>query len=271
VYLETDAPGGIVIRALSIHNGSQRWSRTFSSGDGYFPSLGDVANGVVYAADDNELLALDATTGRLLWQQPFDANQTFLPPVIMDGVLYDNAYGAENGPSAVYAINPANGRELWQTGEFGPTASTLNETIATEANGLVYYGSVDGSIYAVSARNGAPVWNTSMKYAVNAAPVVVNGVVYVGGAPENGVDPNTYPGEVLALDAATGKQLWSYVLPSVGYDGVYPLIAAGGVIYVETGTGYIYTVNSTTGSQVTQIQVGADCGTSTDPALTLIV
>jgi outer membrane protein assembly factor BamB len=62
VYLETDAVGGgIVIRALSDQNGSQRWSQTFPWGNvnnGYFPGLGDVANGVVYAANDDELLAL---------------------------------------------------------------------------------------------------------------------------------------------------------------------------------------------------------------------
>ena len=84
-YLETDAPGGIVIRALNDQNGLQRWSQTFpvneaNTNSGYFPGLGNVASGVVYATNDNNLLALDATTGRLLWQQPSDASETFLPP-----------------------------------------------------------------------------------------------------------------------------------------------------------------------------------------------
>jgi outer membrane protein assembly factor BamB len=143
--------------------------------------------------------------------------------------------------------------------------------MATAANGLVYFGSVDGSIYAASARNGAPVWNTSMRnYAVNAAPVVVNGVVYVGGAPGDFVNGNIYRGEVLALDAATGKQLWSYEFPTAGYDGAYPLIVASGIVYVETANGDIYLVNSATGFKIAQIQLSADCGTSTDPALTQV-
>ena len=275
VYLETDAPGGIVIRALNDQNGSQRWSQTFpvneaNTTSGYFPGLGDVASGVVYATNDNNLLALDATTGKLLWQQPTDTSQTFLPPAVMDGILYDNAYSVENGPSVVYAFDPANGRELWQTAEFGPTADSLNETIATEATGLVYYGSTDGSIYAVSARNGTPVWHASMTYVVNAPPAEANGVVYIGGAPGNGVNPNISRGEVLALDAATGKQLWSYSLPTVGYNGAYPLIVSSGVVYVVTGIGSIYSVNAATGSQIAQLRLGGECSVGANPALTVV-
>jgi outer membrane protein assembly factor BamB len=126
VYLETDAPGGIVIRVLDDQNGSQRWSQTFPYGDensnnGYFPGLGDVVSGVVYAANDNELLALDATTGRLLWQRQIDANETFLPPAVMDGVLYDNAYEGDTGSGVVYvdtgtgyiySVNAATGSQI---------------------------------------------------------------------------------------------------------------------------------------------------------------
>ena len=167
-------------------------------------------------------------------------------------------------------IDPTNGRELWQTRAFGPTADSLNEPIATEAKGLVYFGSTDGSIYAVSARDGTPVWSTSMKYVVNAPPAVANGVVYVGGAPGNGINPNNSRGEVLALDAATGTQLWSYSLPTVGYNGAYPLIVAGGVVYVVTGIGTIYSLNAATGSQIAQLRLGSQCSVGANPALTVV-
>jgi outer membrane protein assembly factor BamB len=92
----------------------------------------------------------------------------------------------------------------------------------------------------------------------------------LGACAGNGVNPNSNPGVVLALDAATGKHLWSYMLPSGGYDGVDSLIAADGVVYVETAIGYIYSVNAATGSQIAQLRLAGECNIGADPALTLV-
>ena len=157
VYLETDAPGGIVIRALSRTAPSAgprpflpatKQQRVFSR-----PGRCRQWRGVCQQRQQSTGARRHHRQAPLAGAD-FDTSETFLPPALMDGVLYDNAYSGR-GPSSVYAFDPANGRELWQTAEFGPTPYSLNETIATEANGLVYFGSTDGSIYAVSARNGS--------------------------------------------------------------------------------------------------------------------
>jgi outer membrane protein assembly factor BamB len=48
------------------------------------------------------------------------------------------------------------------------------------ADGIVYVGGVDGSIYAVDAGTGQPKWQYQTGGAVPSSPVVADGVVYVG-------------------------------------------------------------------------------------------
>jgi outer membrane protein assembly factor BamB len=67
------------------------------------------------------------------------------------------------------------------------------------ANGVVYVGSEDHSLYALSAATGAKLWSYTTGDTVDSSPAVANGVVY------GGSDAGGY-----ALDAATGAKLWSY-------------------------------------------------------------
>ncbi len=66
------------------------------------------------------------------------------------------------------------------------------------ADGAVYVGSTDGSLYALEATTGAERWRAPMDGPVRqSAPAVVDGSVYV------------VAGEALrALDAATGTERW---------------------------------------------------------------
>ena len=70
----------------------------------------------------------------------------------------------------------------------------------TEANGKVYAGAQDGTVYALNANNGAVLWRYVTGAEVDSAPAVVNGVVYVG----------SYDYNMYALNAGTGSKLWSY-------------------------------------------------------------
>ena len=274
VYLETDAPGGIVIRAFNDENGSQRWSQTFPSGDnnnGYFPGLGDVANGVVYAANDNN------TTGtrRHHWQGPLAAADRwppYFPPSSWMASCMTTPMSVENGPNVVYAFNPANGRELWQTGEFGPTADSLNETIATEANGLVYYR-LDGWLHLRGQRQG---WCAGVDHVDE-----VCGERSTSRAERSRVRgrcarkwrriPTSIMGRFSRSTRRLAKQLWSYLLPSVGYNGVVSAdLSPTGWSTLRPVSGNIYSVNSATGSQIAQLQLGGELYLRAESPLTLV-
>ncbi|MDQ3949144.1 MAG: PQQ-dependent dehydrogenase, methanol/ethanol family, partial [Gemmatimonadota bacterium] len=97
------------------------------------------------------------------------------------------------------------------------TFERLRNSRSEPHNWLTYYGAYDGQrhsaldqINAANVRNLRPAWSfqagvigliaTPASYAFEAAPIVVDGVMYVSG----------FDGYVWALNAATGRMLWQY-------------------------------------------------------------
>ena len=112
------------------------------------PFAGQTASGGLWAA-------LDAATGKLLWQTPDPASQ--LPRT---GKLFHPVWGANLGD-----------------GFFGVTIGPL-----TIANGLLFAGSMDrqGHMYALDAETGSVLWSFASGGSVMSAPAVVDGTVYWG-------------------------------------------------------------------------------------------
>ncbi|MBT4818296.1 MAG: PQQ-binding-like beta-propeller repeat protein, partial [Lentisphaerae bacterium] len=171
-------------------------------------------------------------------------------PVSADGFVY---FGSSSDDT-VRALEADTGKEVWRFTTGGPVrfAPAL-------ANGKVYVASDDGHVTCLDARTGALGWrfraaprdglilgNGRMisRWPLRSGVLVEDGVVYVtaGMWPTRGIF-------VYALEAETGKQLWSndgtggtYInLPHVvssGFSGVAPqgyLALSGDVLLVPTG------------------------------------
>ena len=86
------------------------------------------------------------------------------------------AFFADGWEGVLYAggsaFNANTGALLWQ-GVIGWSSTPA------VANGVVYVGSGDGSVYALNADTGAFVWKYATGGSVESSPVVANGVVYV--------------------------------------------------------------------------------------------
>jgi len=125
-----------------------------------------VVNGVVYiGSDDNNVYALNATTGALLWS--YETNgEVESSPVVANGVVY---VGSDDGN--VYALNATTGALVWSY----TTAGVVYSSPAV-ANGLVYVGwyASSGGVIALNANNGALVWSYPTG-AVYSSPAVGNG------------------------------------------------------------------------------------------------
>jgi outer membrane protein assembly factor BamB len=46
--------------------------------------------------------------------------------------------------------------------------------------GRVYFGAVDGAVYAVDSGTGTLVWKYQTEAAIVSSPIVVEGIVYIG-------------------------------------------------------------------------------------------
>ncbi len=152
----------------------------------------------------------------------------------------------------------------------GVTFDRLRDARTEPQNWLTYYGAYDGQRYSaldqITTNNVAqlkPAWvfqagvvglvATPATYSFEAAPIVVDGVMYVSG----------WDGYVWALDAANGKLLWQYK-HSVPLD--VPLCCgnvnrgvavASGKIFVATANGHVVALDAVSGKPVWS-QVFAD-------------
>ena len=110
-------------------------------------------------------------------------------------------------------------------------------------DGTVYFGSVDGKIYAVDAVSGLKKWEYQTESWILSSPTVVDGVVYVG----------SNDGRMLALDAHTGNQIWAYRAP---YPVATSAAVAGGIVYFGADDFNLYALDALTGRKIWEFQTG---------------
>ena len=101
--------------------------------------------------------------------------------------------------------------------QFGPIAGT--DQFA------VFFGDLHANAYAVNAITGALIWKTKVEdhpaALITGAPTLYSGVLYVPVSSKRGshriastYQCCTFRGSVVALDSATGKQIWKgYTIP----------------------------------------------------------
>jgi outer membrane protein assembly factor BamB len=102
------------------------------------------------------------------------------------------------------------------------------------AGGTVYVGSDDDKLSALNAANGHLRWSYSNNYAVESTPVVAGGTVYFGSNDHR----------VYALNAATGLLRWSYSAQDAVLSSP---VAAGGSVYFGSNDGRVYALNAANG------------------------
>jgi eukaryotic-like serine/threonine-protein kinase len=126
------------------------------------------------------------------------------------------------------------------------------------ADGVVYFGAMDGHLYAVHQDTGVEKWNFKSRMPIASSPAISGGTVYFVSS----------TGSLAALDAATGKPKW--VLPTEyerkfearnlhGYQSAaqtipdaYDLfmsspVVGNGKVYFGSGDGNVYAADAQTG------------------------
>src|SRR6266571_3049841 len=191
-----------------------------------------------------EIVSLWASNGTVAWRHP-TGSAHYSSPAYSDGVAYVGIMGTYNTtsqvtfdpPHGVLALDAATGAEKW----FFETGGSVAASPAIAGSRLIA-PSKDGNVYAIDRATGTLAWKAGVDAGVS-SPAVVGDSVIVGG----GSFGTT--GRVVALDAATGNTLWSYipngpVQASVTY--------ADGKVFFATNTahGSIYALNATTGAPV---------------------
>jgi outer membrane protein assembly factor BamB len=126
-------------------------------------------------------------------------------------------------------------------------------------DGVVYFGSDDGSVYAVNAADGRQLWKHRTGGPVPATPAIAGDMLYVG----------SYDGKFYALDARTGATRWKFAtggerrFEAKGLHGQLPKsqtiadafdvflsspVVTAGTVYFGSGDGNLYALDAASGA-----------------------
>jgi outer membrane protein assembly factor BamB len=196
-----------------------------------FPPV--VGYGRVYIVTfDGRLVALDAASGRAVWQ--FGSGRCgWASPALADHLVFVTFIGnAECGSPArdgvVAAFDAATGRVRWLR-RIEPTESS-----PLVAAGVVFVGDWSGRVWALDEHTGRTRWTAQLDGAIKGSLSLSGSRLFIG----------TYGGEVAALGRRRGRILWRsgghgsfYSSPAIAYGRVYIGSLDGGVYAFGAGTG----------------------------------
>lgn len=205
------------VYALDAKTGAVKWTGT----TGYvFTADPAIGNGVVVIGDQGgNIDGFDLKTGKSLWSFPAGT-------IDVAAVIAGNAAYLVSEDHSVYALNIANGQQVWQY-----SMDDYAEYAPLLAGDLVVAANRAGQLVALDATTGKLAWQTDL-----------NGTPFS--------KPEFWPAEkaivlkigdhaVAAFDVATGKTLWLYETPLV----VTPPVVNGKSVDVVTSAGQAIALN----------------------------
>ena len=161
---------------------------------------------------------------QLKWAFGFaGASVAIAQPTIVGGLLF-----VGGGDRKVHALDAKSGCTLWtlDTEAVVRTAISFGPLSGTDQF-AVFFGDLRANAYAVNALTGALIWKTKVEEhpgaRITGTPALLSGTLYVPVSSleeASGSSPSyeccTFRGSVVALDAATGKQIWkTYAIADV--------------------------------------------------------
>jgi outer membrane protein assembly factor BamB len=270
--------------ALDAKDGRVVWSYKTANAIASSPA---VDQGIVFVAGHDGIVhAVDAASGELKWKSPvhdgkkfngFNPNGPWIDATPAIGVYapkwnalvrepMTKQWGRKVETAAprflfvgahdrhMHAFDPSTGNEAWRF----PTFNWIISPVAVE-NYTVYFGSMDGFVYALDAQCGGLKWRYKagryLKYepavvpgsvvceAVCGSPLLANGMLYIGGD----------DGFMYALDAHTGEERWVYQTRQWIWGRA---CIFGDHLVFASADGHVYGVNALTGKPTWKTQAG---------------
>jgi outer membrane protein assembly factor BamB len=168
-----------------------------------------------------------ATVSRLevAWNLPLEAENQYgaewSTPAVANGVAY-----AQDTASNVQAIELASGKVLWERQYNSPVRGSNGVVVA----GTRVYGATATAAFALDRASGEEIWSVPLANrgeTVDMAPGYRDSLVFVSTVPSSATGGEI--GTLWALDAKTGKKVWSFATVPKGLWGHPDINFGGGV------------------------------------------
>lgn len=205
-------------------------------GDENSPQGSSPSNPIRVGKPPSALIALNRTTGAVLWKVPL-AGSGMPTPAIIDGVLVHH-----NGAGHVLGVNPATGRVLYDR-DLHSVASMV-AALPTGKGRFVTSGIADNAVWMLNAKDGSVVWTSRFpgySSGIGDCPPVTDGArIYCNYVtpPSSAIPIQTERAakfRAYALDVKTGKKVWDVLLEG----GMLPQRNEAAVPLLTNGTLYM--------------------------------
>ena len=213
---------GGFIYAIGKNDGSLIWKNRVSYWMGSSPEY-DKETGMVYVGTENATLkgtmaALDASTGRLLWEFTTNDHVPSKATICKDMLLF----GSNDG--YIYALDKKTGKLMWRFRTGGE-----NKGIIANDDGCFYASSFNGSIHCIDT-TGRMLWEKKLGIKLFSGPIIVDNLAIVA----------SFSNQITALDKKTGEIKWFFM--TGGPIQSHPLHKEG-VVYFGSYDHSIYAID----------------------------
>ncbi len=146
------------------------------------PGINGFADGVAYVESKSGIMyALDMTTGGLIWQYNFGADNGVKPSGSFSTAALSGTDLVFGDGSGVYDVNAVTGTRQWRFIDGAETDSSPAIVGPTGAQ-IVAFGSVNGGFYVLSLAAGALLYHYQTGQSISASPSETDGNLIVSSA-----------------------------------------------------------------------------------------
>ena len=227
------------VQALSLASGKQQWAI----------SLDELKQGISYgnskvfvSSQDGNLIALNATDGKIAWKKPSAGSVTSSASVANSTVIIQTLSGA------LQAFNTETGVNKWNYIFAKPSFSLTGGASPTIFNDEIIVSTDLGQIGILKLEDGSVIWGQTLEAEkgsttvsrlldIDAQPAIYDNILYVG----------QYNGIFAALDLKNKNIIWKKTL-SV-YSG---LTVNEDAVYTVSSDGLILALNRLSGDEIWQ-------------------
>lgn len=226
------------VRAFDLQSGQSAWTFQSDAQLSGGPGAGDGL--IVVGGLEGEVIALDAATGTQKWTAKV-TNEVIAAPVIGQGLVF-----VRSNDGRITALDAATGERRWFFNRDVPNLTVRGNDAPTLGPGYLFVGNDDGTVVALAAADGKPLWEQAVGRGegrselermsdVDGSPVLQEATLYA----------SSFKGQTLAIDAPSGRPMWSSDFGGanrvgVGSDRVVVSDATGNVHALDKASGASY-------------------------------
>jgi eukaryotic-like serine/threonine-protein kinase len=217
---------------------------------------------IYFGSEDKRIHVVYARSGKLIWTY-YTNGEVRSSPHISEGHVF---IGSDDGH--LYAINGLVGRKVWEINIGAPVRSTplvhndliyfgseSGEFFCTDLGGtikwrfkakraitssasitqnIVFFGSMDSTLYALDAKTGWVIWRYRLGKPTISTPFIVENYLFTGAS----------SGDITCIDIRTSKEVWHY---STDHQVTGSPIVFKDSLYCGSVDGHLYSLEYRTG------------------------